>query len=178
MSGWQLHWLEAEGDLTVFRPKVEAELKITRNLISRMLSPPRLDIIVQRLTGQVIPEIGMVGHAFRKSMFALTLDPENPNSPAACRMAPCNASWPMRFTTASVCEGPDMVTLSGKRWSAKDWRDGLSATCSAVRLSHGNAPSARTFLILTGLMPLRSLHPTTITQPGSLAQGTAGFRAG
>ena len=35
--------------------------------------------MVQRLAGAVIPEIGIVGHAYRKGLFALTLDPDNPH---------------------------------------------------------------------------------------------------
>lgn len=44
-----------------------------------MLPPPRLDVLVQRLAGATISEIGTVGHADRKSLFVLTLDPDNPN---------------------------------------------------------------------------------------------------
>lgn len=42
-----------------------------------------LDILVQRLPGAVIPESGMVGHAYRKGLFALTLDPDNPHFAAS-----------------------------------------------------------------------------------------------
>lgn len=79
MPGWQLHWLETEGDLTAVRSQVLTEVAAARTAISHLIEPPRLDILVQCLPGRVIPEIGMVGHAFRKSLFALTLDPGNPN---------------------------------------------------------------------------------------------------
>jgi uncharacterized protein YjaZ len=46
-----------------------------------VLPLPSLDIMVQRLSGAVIPEIGMVGHAYRKRLFGLTLDPDNPHFP-------------------------------------------------------------------------------------------------
>ncbi|MBV9782237.1 MAG: hypothetical protein JO264_00305 [Acidisphaera sp.] len=77
MAEWRLHWLQAEGDLEPWRPRITAEIEATRDIISRLLTLPRLDILVQRLARAVIPEIGMVGHAYRRSLFALTLDPDN-----------------------------------------------------------------------------------------------------
>jgi hypothetical protein len=77
VSDWQLHWLEAEGDLQRWRSLVEWEIGAAHKAVSRLISPPRLDILVQRIASSVIPEIGMVGHAYRKSLFALTLDPDN-----------------------------------------------------------------------------------------------------
>ena len=77
---WRLHWLEAEGDLAPWRDAIAGEVEATRNLVARMVrSPlPPLDILVQRLAAAGIPEIGMVGHAYRKRLFALTVDPDNP----------------------------------------------------------------------------------------------------
>ncbi len=79
MTDWQLHWLEADGDLSPWRELVTAEIEATRKIVAKLLPPPRLDILVQRLPGAVIPELGMVGHAYRKGLFALTLDPDNHN---------------------------------------------------------------------------------------------------
>lgn len=79
MTEWRLHWLEAEGDLSAVRNQVVSEFEVARAAVSQLLELPALDILVQRLPGQVIPEIGMNGYAMRKSLFALTLDPENPN---------------------------------------------------------------------------------------------------
>lgn len=83
MPDWTLHWLEAEGDLQPWRAAIEAEIGAAHDAVSKLLSPPRLDILVQRLSGAVIPEIGMVGHAFRRALFTLTLDPDNPHFAAA-----------------------------------------------------------------------------------------------
>jgi hypothetical protein len=77
VSEWRLHWLEAEGELQPWRTQIISEIKAGRTAISRLISPPRLDILVQRRAGAVIPEIGMVGRAYRKSLFALTFDPDN-----------------------------------------------------------------------------------------------------
>jgi hypothetical protein len=76
---WQLHWLEAEGDLGPWRERIAAEVEAARSAMERVLPPLRLDILVVRLAGATIPEIGMEGYAYRKGLFALTLDPENPN---------------------------------------------------------------------------------------------------
>jgi hypothetical protein len=77
MSDWRLHWLEAEGDLQCWRSQVECEIGAARMAITGLISAPRLDILVQRIAGAVIPEIGIGGHTYRKSLFALTLDPDN-----------------------------------------------------------------------------------------------------
>lgn len=74
---WQLHWLEASGDLGLWREQIAAEVAVTYDLVSRLIAPPRLDILVQR-GRMVIPEIGMVGQAYRPGLFGLTLDPDNP----------------------------------------------------------------------------------------------------
>lgn len=79
MTDWQLHWLEAEGDLRRWRSEITAEVDAAHAAVSRVLTPPRLDVLVRRLSGGVIPEIGMVGHAYRRSLFALTCDPDNAN---------------------------------------------------------------------------------------------------
>jgi hypothetical protein len=75
---WTLHWLEAEGDLGPWRDTIAAEITATEAIVARLVPPPRLDILVQRVAGGGIPEIGMVGHAWRKALFGLTLDPDNP----------------------------------------------------------------------------------------------------
>ena len=76
---WRLHWLEAEGGLGSWRERITAEVEAAWEAAARLVPTPPLDILVQRLPGAVIPEIGMVGHAYRKGLFALTLDPDNPH---------------------------------------------------------------------------------------------------
>jgi hypothetical protein len=79
MAEWTLHWLEAEGELEPWRSQIATEIETTKQIMAGLIAPPRLDILIQRLPGWVIPEIGMVGHSYRRSLFALTLDPDNPN---------------------------------------------------------------------------------------------------
>ena len=76
---WHLHWLEASGDLSPWRDEIAAEVEIARTAVVDQLPVPPLDILVQRGPGAVIPETGTVGQAYRASLFALTLDPDNPN---------------------------------------------------------------------------------------------------
>ncbi len=80
---WCLHSLEAEGDLTPWRERILFDVQTARESFSRRLGTSPVDILVQRLSGAVIPEIGMGGHAFRKGLLTLTLDPENQHF-AAC----------------------------------------------------------------------------------------------
>ncbi|MCA1444576.1 hypothetical protein I6F07_31215 [Ensifer sp. IC4062] len=79
MDEWRIHWLEAEGDLKRWRDPIIAGVDEARRAVSRVLPPPALDILVQQQPGKVIPEIGMVGFAYRSSLFSLTIDLDNPN---------------------------------------------------------------------------------------------------
>ena len=85
MTEWRLHWLEAEGDLQPWHSQIRAEIEATREIVAHLVAPPRLDILIQRLAGAVIPEIGLVGHAYRRGLFALTLDPDNTHFDASLR---------------------------------------------------------------------------------------------
>jgi hypothetical protein len=76
---WRIHWLEADADLSPWRDRIAAEVEATRDVVARVVTPPRLDILVERASGMVIPEIGMVGRAYRKALFALAVDPDNAN---------------------------------------------------------------------------------------------------
>ena len=76
---WQLHWLEASGDLHPWRERIAAEVEIARQAMVRVLPETPIDILVQRIKDAVIPQIGMVGHSYRAALFALTCDPDNAN---------------------------------------------------------------------------------------------------
>jgi hypothetical protein len=80
---WQVHWLEAEGDLAPWRERIAAEIEVARTAVAGVLPPFRLDILVERVTGAVIPEVGTTGRAYRPSLCGLTVDPLNPNFAAS-----------------------------------------------------------------------------------------------
>lgn len=79
MEKWTLHWLEASGSLAELRRELIDEFAAAYEAIARLMPPPRLDVLIQRLPGETIPEMGLVGRAYRSSMFTMTLDPDNPN---------------------------------------------------------------------------------------------------
>ncbi|NGM22954.1 DUF2268 domain-containing protein [Roseomonas stagni] len=74
---WTLHWLTAAGDLGDWRLAIEREVEAAKAAVAGVLPLRPLDILVQRVKGAVIPEIGMVGQAYRKDLCSVTLDPEN-----------------------------------------------------------------------------------------------------
>ncbi|SDT92822.1 DUF2268 domain-containing putative Zn-dependent protease [Pseudomonas yamanorum] len=79
MDAWTLHWLEASGSLAQFRAELIRECEVAYGAIAQMMPPPRLDILIQRLPGETLPELGLVGRAYRSTLFSMTLDPDNPN---------------------------------------------------------------------------------------------------
>lgn len=78
-ASWTLHWLQASGSLNEWQSAITEQANSARQAMEELLLPPNLDILVQCLPGQVIPEIGLVGYAYRSNLFSLTVDPSNPN---------------------------------------------------------------------------------------------------
>lgn len=85
MDAWTLHWLEASGSLADHRAAVLKAFEAAYQAISTLMPAPRLDILIQRLPGETLPEMGLVGRAYRSTMFSMTLDPDNPNFLASLR---------------------------------------------------------------------------------------------
>lgn len=79
MDRWTLHWLEASGDLGDFQTDILDSFRAAYRTLSTLMPPPRLDILVQRLDGRTIPEMSIVGRAYRDTLLAITVDPNNPN---------------------------------------------------------------------------------------------------
>lgn len=79
---WTLHFLQAEGTLAPWRERLTDEARRTHDGLAALLAPdvtmPRIDVLIQRLPGRVIPELGLVGHSYRRGCFGVTLDPDNP----------------------------------------------------------------------------------------------------
>ncbi|HWD30998.1 MAG TPA: DUF2268 domain-containing putative Zn-dependent protease [Pseudomonas sp.] len=78
-SNWTLHWLQASGDLSDFQSAIADQIALAQQTIEKLLPTSALDILVQYLPGEVIPEMGLLGRAHRSNLFSLTLDPSNPN---------------------------------------------------------------------------------------------------
>ncbi len=79
MLDLQLLWSQSEGSLENWRSIIKSEIEIARLAMSRFGISAKIDILIQRISGAVIPEIGMVGQAYRRGLLGLTLDPDNPN---------------------------------------------------------------------------------------------------
>lgn len=79
MDAWTLHWLEASGPLAECRREVSAAFESAYRAIAGWMPPPRLDVLIQRLPGETLTELGLVGRAYRSTMFSMTLDPDNPH---------------------------------------------------------------------------------------------------
>ena len=90
MEGWHLHWLEASGSLHETRVDIAGNLEAAYRTVSQLIATPRLDILVQRLEGQTITEMGIVGRAYRNTLFAMTVDPTNPHR----QRRPCRSVCP------------------------------------------------------------------------------------
>ncbi|KST57485.1 hypothetical protein AO398_07825 [Methylobacterium sp. GXS13] len=82
---WQVHWLEASGDLCSWRETVAAEIAIARDAVARIVPVPALDIGVVRDASEAIPEIGTAANVLSPHLVLLTLDPDNPNFETSLR---------------------------------------------------------------------------------------------
>ena len=85
MSEWTILWPEAEEALASWRAQITREIEATRRIVSRLVPPGALTIEVKHKPGAVIPEIGMVGHAWGPHLFSLTFDSGNPNFAASLK---------------------------------------------------------------------------------------------
>ena len=81
---WTLHWLEAAEGIGPATSRIAAEIHAAAEAISRHVELPRIDVLITRIPGFAgIPEIGMVGHAYRPSCFSITVAPDNPHFAAS-----------------------------------------------------------------------------------------------
>ncbi|MFT9064224.1 MAG: DUF2268 domain-containing putative Zn-dependent protease [Acetobacter persici] len=76
---WTVHWLEASGSLDAHRAPIMDALHAAYTALSHHVQLPEIDVLIQRAEGRTIPEFGLSGRAYRASLFALSVDPDNPN---------------------------------------------------------------------------------------------------
>jgi len=77
-SDLRLHWLEAAGSLQRWRRLITTEVEAGWEAASAHVTLPPIDLLLQRVPQAGIPELGMVGNAYRPNCFSLTLAPDNP----------------------------------------------------------------------------------------------------
>lgn len=74
MTIWQLHLLNARGDLTVIMAEIRAHAREVLALVEERLDLPRFDLVV-RVGEDVIPEWGIGGRAPARGVIELVVDP-------------------------------------------------------------------------------------------------------
>ncbi len=109
MTDWNVHLLQAEGDLNAWTTTLREEIERARSAVAGLLVTPRLDILVQR-GKRVIPETGMAGRALRPTLFTVTLDPDNPQFTASL------ADGALRRLAAH--EAHHCLRMAGPSWGA------------------------------------------------------------
>jgi len=77
MFEWVQHWLD--GDLAPWRDRVEAEIEKARQRVARLVEPPKIEIIVQQIPENIIPELGVGGYTPGARVLFLALDPGSPH---------------------------------------------------------------------------------------------------
>ena len=79
MDHWTLHWLDAAGDLRSCKDRIGWQVEQACAAMATFVRLQPLDILVQRGSEGIFPEIGLAGRAVRSSMVTLTIDPYNDN---------------------------------------------------------------------------------------------------
>ena len=141
---WSLHWLEATGDLGPWKDAITAEMEATWRHLAASLTPSRLDILLQHLSGAEFPEIGRVGHAYRPGLFALTLDRDNPNFEASLGDGTLRRQVAHKVHHGMRMPRCDMAGPWPMPWSAKGLQDG----CAGRRRRRREAPAPRELVAL------------------------------
>lgn len=75
MQPWLFTWRDEA--LAAWRPQILGEIEATRELVAELVPTPRLSVEIRNAPGQVIPEIGMVGHCYSATHFTLSFDKGN-----------------------------------------------------------------------------------------------------
>lgn len=79
MTNWNLHWLDASGDLSDLKNRLERDVRLSREALSPFVQPMPLDILVERGSEGNIPEIGMSVQVSRATLMTVRIDPDNPD---------------------------------------------------------------------------------------------------
>ena len=79
MENWKVHWLTAAGDLADWKASISRQITAARKAMAPFVAVQPLDILVERGSEGLIPEIGLRARAGRSSAITLVFDPYNDN---------------------------------------------------------------------------------------------------
>lgn len=83
----RLHFLEAGGALSPWRPRMEIEAEaVSRRIDALVARPDRkhpVDVVVRRARGLIIPELGLGGACYEQSVVTIAVAPESENFEAS-----------------------------------------------------------------------------------------------
>lgn len=78
-----IHFLEAEGSLSPWRAVMQTQADAVADRIDKTLPPEfqghPVDVVIQYLPDETIPELGIGGSCFRRGLVTINLDPEVPD---------------------------------------------------------------------------------------------------
>ncbi len=75
---WTLHWLQAAGTLAPWRARIRAEIDAAFDACSRVVPPPRVDIVIHQIPHWPVPELGFGGSAPSRNTMFLGFDTSHP----------------------------------------------------------------------------------------------------
>lgn len=174
---WQVHWLEAEGDLAPWRERIAAEIEVARTAVAGVLPSFGLDILVERVTGAVIPEVGTAGRAYRPSLCGLTVDPLNPNFAASLDTGDIRRTIAHEVHHCRRFAGPGYGRTLGEAIVSEGLAGQFAGTLFAAPPSPGNAPWTTRLCGPIFRVRRNFVRPITITPAGS-SEPAAVIRAG
>lgn len=75
---WTLHWLQAAGTLAPWRARIRTEIEAAFDAIARVVTPPRVDIVIHQIKHWPVSELGFGGSAPSRTTMFLGFDTEHP----------------------------------------------------------------------------------------------------
>ena len=75
---WTLHWLQAAGTLAPWRARIRAEIDAAFDACARVVTPPRVDIVIHQNPHWPVPELGFGGSSPSRTTMFLGFDTANP----------------------------------------------------------------------------------------------------
>jgi Predicted Zn-dependent protease (DUF2268) len=75
---WTLHWLQAAGTLAPWRSRIRAEIEAAFEACGKVLTPPRVDIVIHQIKHWPVSELGFGGSSPSRDTMFLGFDTAHP----------------------------------------------------------------------------------------------------